>query len=326
MYPVDHDLFFEKTLRVLPEELAAVLRRLSGGEQCSTQEIRLRTNRPLSVVLQGESRFVAVDGRTLPMPDSSCCIVTAELLEQCFLCICAYSVHSHEEEIRHGFVTTRWGDRAGICASAVRNREGTLTYRDISSINLRIAREALGAARGVLRLVDPKKGLLIAGMPSSGKTTLLRDAIRTISSGETGKLYKVAVADERYELSASGQGTAGYDLGLCTDVICGQTKAEAIEQAVRTLSPDIIACDEIGSEQEIQQLSTGLCCGAAFFATVHCGNRDELFFSTRVRRLMSTGAFGYLLLLDSPKHPARVSTIITAEEYDAKADRVAAAV
>lgn len=139
-------------------------------------------------------------------------------------------------------------------------------------------------------------------------------------------MLKVAVADERYELSATCQGIPLYDLGLCSDIICGQSKAEAIEQAVRTLSPDIIACDEIGSEDEIRQLDAGLCCGAAFFATVHSGGQKDLFCSNRVRRLVDTGAFGYIVLLDLPKFPARPAYIFTAEEYYAKANGTVAAV
>ncbi|MEG1942942.1 MAG: hypothetical protein RR049_03925 [Angelakisella sp.] len=314
------NLFLEKTLSVLPEEISEIIRLLSPAEQDFIQEIRLRINRPLSVVLRGESLFVSGEGRAFSTPSSTAPIIGKEMLSECFLRLCAYSVHSHEEELRHGYITTKNGDRAGICASAVTNKDGTLTYRDISSINLRVSREVIGVAKGILRLVEPKRGLLIAGMPSAGKTTLLRDAIRTVASGTNGKMLKVAILDERYELSATSQGVPLYDLGLCSDVICGQGKAAAIEQAVRTLSPDIIACDEIGSDAEIKELDAGLCCGVAFFATVHCGGKSELFTGNRIRRLMDTGAFGYILLLDSPRFPARVANIFTSEEYYAKAN------
>lgn len=318
--------FFEKTLDVLPPELAALLCKLPELDRHYAQEIRLRVNRPLAVVIKGASCFMTADGRVCSQPDESAFIVTQPLLEDCFLRLCGYSVHSHQEEIRQGFITTVGGDRAGICASAVRNREGTLTYRDVSSINIRISRESVGCAKGILRLLDPKKGVLIAGMPSSGKTTLLRDAVRSVASGEQGSFLKVAVVDERYELSAARQGLPLYDLGVCSDIICGQSKAQAIEQAVRTLSPDIVACDEIGSESEIAQLDAGLCCGVTFFATVHCGGRGDLLTSRRIRSLMDTGAFGYLLLLDSPRFPTRASFIYTAEDYYAKACGLVAAV
>ncbi|MEG0852499.1 MAG: hypothetical protein RSF82_01410 [Angelakisella sp.] len=320
------NLFFEKALSVLPDDIAEVLRQLSPNEKNFAQELRLRINRPISIVIKGENLFITREGRACSIPPVNPCTTTKGMLEECFLRLCAYSVHSHEEELRRGYITTKNGDRAGICASAVRGKDGTLTYRDISSINLRISREVVGAAKGVLRLVDPRKGLLIAGMPSSGKTTLLRDAVRTVASGENGRVLKVAVADERYELSATSQGIPLYDLGLCSDVICGQSKAEAIEQAIRTLSPDIIACDEIGSDDEIRQLDAGLCCGAAFFATVHCGDKKDLFQSLRVKRLMDTGAFGSIILLDSPRFPARPAFIFTAEEYYAKADGTVASV
>lgn len=318
--------FLDKSLAVLPPDISALLARLPELDRHYIQEVRLRVSRPLSVVVKGSNYFVTRDGRASQQADEYSYIVTAPLLEDCFARLCGYSVHSHSEEIRQGFVTTTGGDRAGICASAVRNREGMLTYRDISSINLRVARESVGCARGLLHQVDPCKGLLIAGMPSSGKTTLLRDVIRLLASGERdSRCLKVSVVDERYELSATRSGVPLYDLGLCSDVICGQGKAVAIEQAVRTLSPDVIACDELGSVEEIEQLDAGLCCGVAFVSTVHCGGVADLFASLRIRKLMDTGAFGYLVLLDSPQFPTRTSYIYRAEEYYAKVCGLAAA-
>lgn len=311
--------FFDRTTKNLPDSIGEMLRLLPQEERAEAQEIRLRTAKPLSIVIKGDSYFLSKKGALTLLPESDAFIVTGEHLEECFLRLCSYSVHSHQEEIKQGFVTTDEGDRAGICASAVVGRDGTVTYRDLSSINIRISREAVGCTRGVLRLVDPLKGVLIAGMPSSGKTTMLRDVIRTVSIGETGRILKVAVVDERYELSAAVRGVPRYDLGLCSDVICGQNKAQSIEQAIRTLSPQVIACDEIGSQEEIKALDAGLCCGVAFFATVHCGGRQDLFDSEKVRQLMDTGAFGYILLLDSPRYPGRATYIYTREDYYAKA-------
>lgn len=318
--------YLEKTLGCLPPELAAMISNLPEQQRHYLQEIRLRVNRPVSVVVKGQSLFVPRQGEATPMPDEQSFVVSPALLEDCFVRLCGYSVHSHTAEIAKGFVTTEGGDRAGVCANVIEGENGTVAYRDISSINLRIAREAVGCARGLLRLTRPRKGILIAGMPAAGKTTLLRDMVRSVASGELGEPLKVAVVDERHELSAMRRGVPGFELGLCSDVICGLAKAAAIEQAVRTLSPDIIACDEIGSQSEIEQLNAGLRCGAAFFATVHCGGRTELVQSTRVRSLMDTGAFGYIALLDSPRFPTRASFIFTVEEYYAKACGIAAAV
>lgn len=324
---MNRQMFFNRSLEPLPQELSQLLGALPEEEKQYAQEIRLRINRPLSVVIRGESFFVTREGRACKEPDSGSFMVTQVLLEECFLRLCGYSVHSHQEEICRGYITAKNGDRVGLCASAVRGRDGTITYRDISSVNLRVSREAIGSARGIMKLMEPRRGILFAGMPASGKTTLLRDAIRTVASGESGHgMLKVAVADERYELSAASGGVPAYDLGICSDVICGQCKAEAIEQAVRTLSPDIIACDEIGSAAEIAALDAGLCCGVAFFATVHCGGKNELFASARIRRLMDTGAFGYLVLLDTPRFPGRASLLFTMEDYYAKACGTAATV
>ena len=122
-------------------------------------------------------------------------------------------------------------------------------------------------------------------------------------------------------LFRSRNGIPSYKIGLCTDVICGQSKAVAIEQAVRTLSPDIIACDEIGSGAEIEELEAGLCCGASFFATTHCGNLQDLYQSKRVAKLMATQAFGYIIFLASASTPGANGKLISKEEYNNEANR-----
>lgn len=307
------DPFFEKTLATLPEALAITLRQLPPQRQGLVQEIRLRLGKPLSVVMQGESWFLSREGRASQQPPIPGYLITRELLEESFLRLCGYSVHSHQAELAQGFVTTSRGDRAGIC--------GTPDCRDITSLSLRVSRELPGCAEPLLRQLDPRQGILLAGMPGSGKTTLLRDLVRCMASGVEGFYYKVAVVDERYELSAAGQGVPLYDLGVCSDLLCGRPKAEAIQQAVRTLSPDIIACDEIGSAAEVDQLEAGLYSGVAFVSTVHCGSLVEALASQRVGRLMDTGAFHSLVLLDSARFPGRAVHILTKEVYDHEANR-----
>lgn len=127
--------------------------------------------------------------------------------------LCGYSVYSHMEEIRGGFVSADRALRVGIGGTAVIEKGGIKTVRDVTSLSVRIPREKRGCAEEVLRCgVDLSRGLLLAGAPSSGKTTLLRDIARYI--GTAG--HRVVVLDERFELSADG-----FDLGACTDILQG---------------------------------------------------------------------------------------------------------
>ncbi len=309
---------YEESLTYLPEELQLPLGRIAPEQQERIQEIRLRSGRPLSVFDGAASRFVTREGGLSPRPVPGCLTADGALLERCFVRLCDYSVHTHQQELGRGFITTPRGDRVGVCASASLGADGGLVFRGVSSLNLRISRDIPGAARDLAARVDLLGGVVLAGAPSTGKTTMLRDAGRMLASGELGDCRKVTFIDERYELSAMDGGVPRKNIGYCADAVCGIPKKAAIEQAVRTLSPEVIICDEMGSPQEADEIRAALACGVGFLVSVHCGSPEELFCSPMIRMLMETGAFASLVLLDSPRRPSRIRQIVGREAYHAE--------
>ena len=305
----------EKIWPLLPEKLALALRQLPTEQLAKVQEFRLRTGCPVALFDGKQSFFLSSTGRLHSFPAKGDWTLSRKELEDCFYRLCNFSVHTHQQELKQGFVTTSWGDRAGVCGVVTTDGQGQGVCREISSLCIRVSREIPGAAAVLLKQVDPQKGVLIAGAPGSGKTTLLRDLARSLSLGLGGSCIKVAVVDERHELSAMAEGIPRRDLGCC-DILCGQEKAAAIAQAVRTLSPQLIVCDEVGSLKEAEEIAAGLCCGVAFAVSVHCGGREELLRSPIVGRLMDTGAFGMIALLHSSAQPCQLETLLSKEEYD----------
>lgn len=229
---------------------------ISRNELC---ELRLRAGRPAAAVTLG--------GKNIPCSEP----LSDKDINDCFQELCRYSVHSFQREIAEGYITLPEGHRAGFCGTAVMRGERIETLRDISSINIRLAKEVRGCAEALYHAAfsDGLRSLLIAGAPLSGKTTVLRDLARLL-----GDRHKVALIDSRCELAACHDGTPQLDVGINTDVLSGYPKHEGMEIALRTLSPEIIICDEIGGD--ISAIEQCIHCGVKLIATVHASSVEEL--------------------------------------------------
>ncbi len=243
----------------IPLKHAAQLLRMPScsGNLC---ELRLRAGRRAVAVLS--------DGRMISCSET----LTRDDVEACFQELCCYSVHSYAREISEGCITLPGGHRVGFCGTAVM-RDGKLeTLRDISSLNIRIARQIHGCGEELFRSVfgSGLRSLLIAGRPMSGKTTVLRDLARLL-----GGRYRVALIDSRSEIAASYHGTPSLDIGENTDVLTGYGRNEGIMIALRTLSPDIILCDEISGDTDA--IAHCMNCGVKLVATIHADSSDELY-------------------------------------------------
>lgn len=229
-------------------------------------EIRLRAGRP-SVCVN-----ILGDMRVCSEPFSA-----AEIAD-CFAEICRYSVHSFQEEIAQGFVTLDGGHRVGICGTAVTNGGKIEMFKDISGLNIRIAHEIKGCADEMYSrfFSGGMRSVLIAGKPLCGKTTVLRDLARRL-----GERHRVTLIDSRNELSASFRGTPSLDIGLNTDALCGCSKTDGIMLALRTLSPEVIICDEIGNDESA--VEQALFCGVKIIASAHAASLDELYRRPQTR-------------------------------------------
>lgn len=268
-----------EVLPYLPKRIAEMTARLNTGEWAEIEEIRLRVAAPLTVGIWGESCFVTPAGG-ITNYESDAYTVSAEEVQTAFGRVCENSVYAHLEEIRQGFITVRGGHRVGICGKTVCDGERIKTFREISSLNFRIAREVLGLGDGVMKYIisgrKVKSALLIAP-PQMGKTTLLRDIIRQVSN----RGFKVGVTDDRGELGAMYEGVLGNDLGAQTDVVDGAPKAEAVEFLLRTMSPKVIASDEIASKEDAVALCKAAGTGVKIIASSH-GESVEDALSRRV--------------------------------------------
>ena len=243
----------------VPLKKAAQKITLPAGGTERVAEIRLRTSRP--------AYAVTLDGRNIPCSPP----FTQEDINECFLELCRNSVHSFAREIAEGYITLPGGGRVGFCGTAV-IQEGRLTaLRDISSLNIRFPRQVKGCAEELCRRVFSEGlcSVIVCGRPLSGKTTVLRDMARIL-----GQAHRVAVVDSRGELAGVHGGIPALDVGENTDVLNGYSKADGIMCALRSLSPEIIICDEIGGDAEsVRQCMN---CGVKLVVSAHAGSIAEL--------------------------------------------------
>ncbi len=62
------------------------------------------------------------------------------------------------------------------------------------------------------------------------------------------------VVDERGEIAAMYKGAPQNDIGIRTDVIENISKEKGMKMLIRSMAPEVIACDEIGSKEDIQAI------------------------------------------------------------------------
>lgn len=262
-----------QAIACLPEERAAALSRVA--EQERIEELRLRC---------GEAPSVRIGGAERPL---SLAPVTADELRETVSRAARYSVHSYAESMRQGFLPLEGGHRLGLCGTAVAENGSVTGVRRISSLNLRVARQI----DALDDIIAPYIGegapfsLLVLAPPGCGKTTLVREWVRLVSDAG----HTTAVADERGEIAGLAEGVPQFRIGRCTDILEGCTKKQAALMLLKTMSPALVAMDEITSPEDIE---------AVALAAAHAAGPSDLRRRPLYRRLLSLGVFERVLTIE----------------------------
>ncbi|MBQ3136061.1 MAG: Flp pilus assembly complex ATPase component TadA [Clostridia bacterium] len=302
---------FDGAVNILSPLIRSKLINLNCIIKSDTYEIRLRVGKPIVMYGKYGYMFIKKDGTVSSFVDEESYICKPEIISEAFNRLCCYSVYSHIESIVNGFITFQGGHRAGVVGTAVIDSDGKITsVRDISSVNIRIARQINGAADAIFEKIGYENtSLIIAGPPSSGKTTVLRDYIRQLSD----KMNKICLIDERQEIACMNGMFCQNDVGVNTDVLNNYPKAKGIMIAIKTMSPDIIAVDEIGEKSEIDGIIKGLNSGVGFVASVHAADYNDLLKRPQIKAVLDTGAFTKIALLDN-RMPGKIAGIFDVSE------------
>ena len=299
----------EKRKAQILQVLARTVRKILEEEKMEftyLQEIRLRIGQPLRVIYDNEEK-------TLPIREKQKYIVTKEVIRETMEYISHYSLYAYEHELKQGFLTIEGGHRTGVTGKVIVEQGKVKNIQYISSINIRMSHEILGCAEGLLPFITKNRQVchtVIISPPRCGKTTLIRDLVRQISDGnEYVKGCTVGVVDERSELGGCYLGVAQNHLGSRTDILDCCPKAEGMIMLIRSMAPQVIAVDEIGTQEEIHAVEYAMQCGCKMLASVHGASLEEARNKPVLGELIRRKRFERYVVLKNERKPGEIQAI-----------------
>lgn len=270
----------------LPEKIRVMTDKIMSK---NLYEIRFRVNLPAMLYYSDRTSYL---GKMGECDLSDAFFPSTAEIDELVTNFCHHSVYAFSDNIKEGFITLPGGHRVGIGGRAVISKDKVLNLCEFSSVNIRIAREFKESAKDIIPVIKNENRIyntIIIAPPAAGKTTVLRDIVRRLSHD-----IKVTVIDERFEIAAQRMGRAQFDIGIQTDILSGFSKSDGIKHALRSLSPDVIVCDEIGSNEDVFSIETILKGGCKIVTSMHGYSIDEAI--QKKRELMSF--FDIAILLD----------------------------
>ena len=219
---------------------------------------------------------------------------------------CKYSIYSYQNQIAEGFITVKGGHRIGISGSCAIENGKVINIRYIYSLNFRVARQVIGSSNSSLRHIlnletNSVYNTLIVSAPGTGKTTILRDIIRQLSTGIKEIKFlaiNVGIVDERGEIAAMYKGIPQNDIGIKTDIVENVSKNIGIRMLIRSMSPKVIVADEIGKKEDIEAIHYAVCSGCRGIFTAHGSSFEDISFNPVIHNLIETHTIERLIFLD----------------------------
>ncbi|TWE06332.1 stage III sporulation protein AA [Neobacillus bataviensis] len=295
----------ESILTFLPKNLASLISQIPPNQKEEVEEIRIRINRPIEITLKGAPRFLSY----IIQPEDA-----LNLLNK----ISQFSIYTLEEELKRGYITISGGHRIGLAGKVILEAGKVKAIRDISSFNIRIAREKVGIAEAIVPYIFREDWMhtMIIGPPQTGKTTLLRDIARIISSGNhpTGnKASKVGIVDERSEIAGCVNGVPQLTFGHRLDVLDACPKAEGMMMMIRSMSPDVLIVDEIGRREDAEAIQEAVHAGIKLMMTTHGSNIEEIRKRPSLMEIMDQKIFERFVILSRASGPGTITRILDAQ-------------
>lgn len=291
---------YEEVYKMLPDNIKNNVKEFLVLEE--VQEIRIKIGKPIIIVLSFQEKILDY-------------IATKDDLRYMISKISNYSLYAFEEEIKQGYITLKGGHRVGLAGECVISKGEVRTIKNISSLNIRICKEIVGASNKVMRLITENNRVyntLIVSPPKCGKTTILRDISRNLSNGMYQinlKGKKVTIVDERSEIAACYNGVPQMNVGIRTDVLDNCLKKSGMIMAIRSLSPEVLICDEIGTDSDLEALNMAFNSGVNIIVTVHGYDIDDIYNRRIFKELIDNCILERVILLSNKKGVGTIEKI-----------------
>ena len=284
-----------EVIRYFPIEIYNLLKNVFEDNKIireSIEEIRIRVQKPIILKLRYED---VVLGH----------IVEPREILQTLEKICENSIYAYKNQITQGYITVKGGHRVGITGTVVEENGQIINVKYVTSLNFRIARQVLNCSNKIINEVLDVENhsiftTLIVAPPGKGKTTVLRDLIRRISNGMENINFKgktCGVVDERGEIAAMYKGIPQNDIGMRTDVIENVSKYKGMKILIRTMAPEVIACDEIGTKEDVQAIEEAITSGVKGIFTIHGRNMEDIKNNREVYKLVENKEIEKIIFL-----------------------------
>lgn len=308
-----------KLVLLFPLHLREALQRVDTLEQL--EEIRVRIGQPLFFYVQNQEFLLAKKGGSYVLLESKRAFgeqiyhVTEQDLREMQNYISNYSLYAYQEELKNGFITIEGGHRIGVAGTTVKKDGQVSGVSRLMFFNIRVAHEKKGCAKKLLSFLTEGETIyntLLISPPGAGKTTFLRDCIRSLSYGESGiGGKKIGLVDERSEIAASFHGIPQNDVGPRTDVLDGCGKPEGMLLLLRTMSPQILAVDELGGEADFKAVEQAAYCGCKILGTVHAGSIAEVKEKAFLKSWSKKGVFERYVFIKKEADGTRSFSVYT---------------
>jgi stage III sporulation protein AA len=291
----------KQIIDLLPLSLREQFENLPNNLLEKIEEIRIRISRPIELISNREVIYLSY-------------VVNPHDAEQLLNKISKHSFYTLDEELKRGYITIEGGHRIGLAGKVILEKGDVKAIRDVASFNIRVAKEKIGISEKWLPYIYQSdwKSTMIIGPPQTGKTTLLRDLARVISTGckkPNIPPLKVGIIDERSEIAGSVGGVPQLTFGVRVDVMDSCPKAEGMMMMIRSMSPDVLIVDEIGRKEDTDAILEAVNAGICLMMTTHGESYQDIQRRPTLKPILEQKIFKRFIELSRGKGPGNVISI-----------------